>query len=144
MFCRCIRAFLLFALCMALLAVPQLLKDGPLFDGGAYYIFYSQSASSNAEITLSNAEDAAKTKRSIRGLTGESTVYAESEKAFSQAEKYGAKLLFCESVCGVVNYYYYSPRLGGAVALAGHAVNLHIAVREDGAAVGTPLIFGGY
>ena len=36
------------------------------------------------------------------------------------------------------------PRLGGAVLLGGRAVNLHIAVRGQGAAVGSPLIFGGY
>ena len=141
---KCISALFVLILCLALLIVPQLLGEGLLFDSGEVYIFYSGSASSGAQVTLSDGENAAKTKFLLKNVTGESTSYPQAERAFAQAEKYGAKLLFCESVCGVVNYYYYSPRLGGAVALAGHAVNLHIAVREDGAAVGTPLIFGGY
>lgn len=138
------RVFLLFLLCAGLLILPQIVGEGLLFDGGEYYIFYSDSASSNARITLSSAADAAETKKKLKGITGESVVYLDGEEAFLQAEKYGARLLFRESACGVTNYYYYSPRLGGAVDLLGYAVNLHIAIKEGGAAVGSPLIFGGY
>lgn len=141
---KCMAVFFLCAVCFALLAVPQFLGEGLLFDAGGVYIFYSRSESSGAEITLSCGEDAAGIKRGIRFLTGESTSYADAASAFAQAERYDARLLFSESAGGVDNYYYYSPRLGGAVRLYGHPVNLHIAVRAGGAAVGSPLIFGGY
>ena len=66
------------------------------------------------------------------------------EDAFAQAEKYGAKFLFSERAAEVTNYYYYSPRLCGGVEIGGALVNLHVAVRGEGASVGSPLIFGGY
>ena len=80
----------------------------------------------------------------LKNVTGESTSYGDRAAAFAQAEKYGAELVFTESAGGVTNYYYYTPRLGGAVLLGGKEVNLHVAVRGRGAAVGSPLIFGGY
>ena len=66
------------------------------------------------------------------------------ERAFAQAERYGARLLFCERAGDVVNYYYSAPALGGGVWLEGQPVNLHVAVRGQGACIGSPLIFGGY
>ena len=42
------------------------------------------------------------------------------------------------------NYYYSAPALGGGVWLEGQPVNLHVAVRGQGACIGSPLIFGGY
>lgn len=141
---KCLKTALLFFLCLALLILPQLLGEGLLFDAGETYIFYSGSASSGAQITIAEGSAAAQTKLFVRSRTGESTSYPQAERAFAQAEKYGAELLFTESAGGVTNYYYYSARLGGAVMLGGYAVNLHVAVRGQGAAVGSPLIFGGY
>ena len=141
---KCLAAFAAFVLSLAALLVPQLLGEGLLFEPGAYYIFYAGSAGSDAHITLVGADEAAAAKRGIRSLTGESTAYADETSAFAAVEKYGAALVFCERAGGVENYYYYSPRLGGAVGLGGRAVNLHVAVAEGRSAVGSPLIFGGY
>jgi hypothetical protein len=57
---------------------------------------------------------------------------------------YQAEIVKIERVYGAVSYYAYSPKLGGGVAVDGKKVNLHIAVGETQAAVGTPLIFGGF
>lgn len=141
---KCVSAFFVLLLCLALLVIPQVLGEGLLFDAGEIYIFYSGSSSSGAQVTLADGENAARVKITVRSLTGESTSYKDASAAFAQAEKYDARLLFTESAGEVRNYYYYSPRLGGAVLLGGRAVNLHIAVRGQGAAVGSPLIFGGY
>lgn len=128
----------------ALLVLPQMLDKNLLFAGAESYIFYTGSQSSNAQITLAEGEDAARVKFFLAGVTGESARYESAESAFAQAERYGAKLLFCERAAEVTNYYYYSPRLCGGVELGGALVNLHVAVRGAGASVGSPLIFGGY
>ena len=75
-------------------------------------------------------------------VAGESARYA-GDRCEGIREQFSARLLFTEEVCGVVNYYLYSPRLGEGVVLNGFLVNLHIAVGEEQTAVGTPLIFGG-
>ena len=128
----------------ALLVLPQMLDKNLLFAGAESYIFYTGSQSSNAQITLADGEDAARVKFFLSDVTGESARYESAESAFAQAERYGAKLLFCERAADVTNYYYYSPRLCGGVELGGALVNLHVAVRGEGASVGSPLIFGGY
>ena len=52
--------------------------------------------------------------------------------------------MFTETEGGVTNYYLYSEKLGEGIALGGYVVNLHIAVRGERTAVGTPMIFGGF
>lgn len=128
----------------ALFVLPQMLDKNLLFAGAESYIFYTGCQSSNAQITLADGEDAARVKFFLAGVTGESARYESAESAFAQAERYGAKLLFCERAADVTNYYYYSPRLCGGVEIGGALVNLHVAVRGAGASVGSPLIFGGY
>lgn len=128
----------------ALFVLPQMLYKNLLFAGAESYIFYTGSQSSNAQITLAEGEDAARVKFFLSDVTGESARYESAESAFAQAERYGAKLLFCERAAEVTNYYYYSPRLCGGVEIGGALVNLHVAVRGAGASVGSPLIFGGY
>ncbi len=128
----------------ALFVLPQMLDKNLLFAGADSYIFYTGSQNSNAQITLADGEDAARVKFFLAGVTGESARYESAESAFAQAERYGAKLLFCERAAEVTNYYYYSPRLCGGVEIGGALVNLHVAVRGAGASVGSPLIFGGY
>lgn len=132
------------AVLAALLFLVQFLDEAPLFAGAQSYLFYSRSASSQAEIVWADAEDAARVRRSLFGRTGESAVFDSAEGALAQAEEYGAQLLFCERAGDVTNYYYYSPRLGGCVYVAGFAVNLHVALRGEGGCAGSPLIFGGY
>lgn len=128
----------------ALLVLPQMLDKNLLFAGAESYIFYTGSQSSNAQMTLAEGENAARVKFFLSDVTGESARYESAEDAFAQAEKYGAKFLFSERAAEVTNYYYYSPRLCGGVKIGGALVNLHVAVRGEGASVGSPLIFGGY
>ncbi len=132
------------ALLAALLFFVQFSDEAPLFAGAQRYHFYTRSADSQACIVCADAEEAARVRRSLFGRTGESAVFADAEEALSQAERYGARLLFSERAGDVTNYYYYSPHLGGCVYVAGRAVNLHVALRGEGGCVGSPLIFGGY
>ena len=90
----------------ALFVLPQMLDKNLLFAGAESYIFYTGSQSSNAQITLAEGEDAARVKFFLAGVTGESARYESAESAFAQAERYGAKLLFCERAADVTNYYY--------------------------------------
>lgn len=141
---RSVLPLLAAAALVALLFFVQFLDEAPLFAGAQSYLFYSHTASSQAEIVYADAESAARVRRSLLGRTGESAVFARAEDALAQADAYGALLLFTESAGDVTNLYYYSPRLGACVYVAGYAVNLHIALRGEGGCVGSPLIFGGY
>lgn len=127
-----------------LLFVPQVLNKSLLFEGAESYIFYTHSQSSNAQITLADAEQAPRVKLFLGELTGESAVYGDAASAFAQVKRYGGKLRFKESAADVANYYYYASSLGGGVELCGFLVNLHVAVRGGRASIGSPVIFGGY
>ena len=129
---------------LALLVAPQLLDRRLLFQGAESYVFYTQSASSQAEMLFADAEHAASVKLTASRLTGESATFATAEEALAQAERYGARLLFTQTTGDVVDRYYYSPQLGAGVRLQGHTVNLHISVRGGSGCAGSPLIFGGY
>ena len=78
----------------------------------------------------------------------EETLPEAGASAFAFAEDfisaYDAKLCFAEEIGGTLSFYCYSPRLKGGVILNGRKINLHIAVRAESVAVGTPIIFGGY
>lgn len=129
---------------LALLVAPQLLDRRLLFQGAESYVFYTQSASSQAEMLFADAEHAASVKLTASRLTGESAAFATAEEALAQAERYNARLLFTQTTGNVVDRYYYSPHLGAGVRLQGHTVNLHISVRGESGSAGSPLIFGGY
>lgn len=112
------------------------------FSGGekTYYLY---SASSQAEMReeLSFGD--------LFFVRGESAVYrteGEDAEKFAEelAEKYRAELLFEEKAGGTLSGYYYSPLLKGGTTIGGKFVNLHIAIRADGVAAGTPVIFGGW
>lgn len=122
------------------------LMHSSTFAGGesTYYLY---SASSQAEIrsTLSLAD--------LAHLKGESAVYVgvQSETGESAEEvvkritaAYRAEICFVEEIGGTASFYCYSGDLKDGVILNGKKVNLHIAVRADSVAVGTPIIFGGY
>ena len=114
------------------------LTRSPVFSGRQYE--FSAGASSSAGIV--RTEEPALYKL-FHAVAGESARFAgdASEELLS---RFRAQVLFIEKVCGVVNYYCYSPVLEGGVVLGGKTVNLHIAVGEDVTAAGTPVIFGGF
>lgn len=55
-----------------------------------------------------------------------------------------AEILFEEKVCGVISYYAYSPKISDGVYLQGQKVNLHVAVCDSRAVIGSPIIFDGF
>lgn len=116
------------------------LLNVPLFAQGSAYTFYLGASSSSLAVVTRTP---VLTKLLLGETAGESTVY-EGNCYEELKERYRAELLFSEEACGTVNYYLYSPVLGGGVMLDGYLVNLHVAVSERGTAAGSPLIFGGF
>ena len=109
----------------------------PVFARGEGYEVYYTASSSGQAVRGSFFEK-------LKSVTaGESVRYA-GNKVAEIATDFRAELLFTEEACGVENYYFYSPELGGAVMINGNPVNLHIAYGGEQTAVGTPLIFGGF
>ena len=116
-----------------------LLLHAPVFAGGfGYELYYGDSSS-----CLLKRTDEPLFDKLAGGVMGESARYAGDRYEEIKA-RFHAELLFEEDVCGVKNYYLYSPDLGGGVYLNGYLVNLHIATGKEETAAGTPLIFGGY
>lgn len=69
---------------------------------------------------------------------------SNEEIAVEIATRYGATILFEETVDGVVSYYAYTSRWQEGLYINGRKVNLHIAIGEGRLAVGTPIIFDGF
>lgn len=114
------------------------LHRSPVFAAGEGYEVYG-GASSSALVT--RTENPFLHKLTAQSA-GESVRY--SSDCYEELKtQYGAELLFTEESCGVKNYYLYSPCFSDCVRLNGYCVNLHIAVRGEQTAVGSPLIFGG-
>lgn len=123
--------------CMVLLF---LLCRAPVFERGEEHTFYLGDSSSAFSVRT-NAP--VRAKLLLGDVKGESVVY-DGDQYEKLKEKFRAKLLFSETVCGVTSYYLHSPLLGKGLELNGHIVNLHIAVSGEKTAAGTPLIFGGW
>lgn len=116
-----------------------LLYHAPVFEAGEGYTFHFGANSSAQFSTASSPFE----KILLGEVKGESVQY-EGNQLLSLQKRFRAKLLFTEEICGVKNYYFYSPCLKDAVLLEGHAVNLQIALSEEKTVAGTPIIFGGY
>ena len=114
------------------------LTRSPVFAGENYE--FSAGASSSAEIVHT---DNPALYKLFHAVAGESARY-KGDVSEELLARFQARILFIENVCGIVNYYCYSPVLSGGVALGGEVVNLHIAVGECMTAAGTPVIFGGF
>ncbi len=124
--------------CFTLVAAVWLMRKAPLFAGASNYTLYLGTSSAGQIVTSSPAKD--KLCYSVRGESGE----YEGDCYEQLKNKFQAKLLLSEEACGVKNYYLYSPKLGKTIKIGGKNVNLHVAVKENTTAVGTPIIFGGY
>ena len=105
--------------------------------------FYLDSASSQArqkeKITLAE----------LSRVRGESVRFSIDEGAGETLveellKEYGGKIVLVEEACGVRSYYCYTPRISRRVFVEGKPVNLHIALAKTQAAVGSPIIFGGF
>ena len=59
-------------------------------------------------------------------------------------QEYQAEIVQREYVNGIACYYAYAPYLYKGICIDGKIVNLHIAIGQGRATVGTPMIFGGF
>ena len=127
-------------LCVVSALFALALHSAPVFDRGEGYEI-SLGASSSAEQIVTERPLLLKMFKS--DAQGESVRY-DGDRYEELKKAFDAELLFTETEGGVTNYYLYSPKLSGGIALNGYLVNLHVAVRENRTAVGTPIIFGGF
>lgn len=127
-------------LCVLAALFALALYSSPVFERGEGYEI-SLGASSSAEQIVT--DNPLLVKMLYSGTKGESVRY-EGDRYGELKNAFDAELLFTETEGNVTNYYLYSPKLGGGIALGGYLVNLHIAVRENRTAAGTPIIFGGF
>lgn len=132
-----IKGIAIIGACIACGAFAYALTRSPVFDGEGYELY---TGTSSAGVIVTDAPAAVKL---ILPVAGESARW-EGDRAAELLERFDAKVLFCEEVCGTRNYYCSSPLLGEGVLLRGVRVNLHIAVSGSRTAAGTPVIFGGF
>lgn len=113
------------------------------FDGARAFYLHSASSQSLMKTTLGLSD--------IDDIRGESVTiertFSDGERTAFVAEileKYDAEIII-EEACGeVVSYYCYTPNFRERVYVNGKAVNLHIAIAANRAALGVPLVFGGF
>jgi hypothetical protein len=111
-------------------------------DGQRTFYVYAPSSKACVRTSLSIGE--------IFFVTGEcveqefSSVTVAKAYAKTIVERYRAVVLFEEEIDGIKCLYAYAEGFGNGVTVYGKRVNLHIAVKNNRCAVGTPMIFGGY
>ena len=132
-----IKGIAIIGACIACGAFAYALTRSPVFDGEGYELY---TGTSSAGVIVTDAPAAVKLTLPV---AGESARW-EGDRAAELLERFDARVLFCEEVCGTRNYYCSSPLLGEGVLLHGVRVNLHIAVSGSRTAAGTPVIFGGF
>lgn len=132
-----IKGIAIIGVCIACGAFAYALTRSPVFDGEGYELY---TGTSSAGVIVTDAPAAVKLPLPV---AGESARW-EGDRAAELLERFDARVLFCEEVCGTRNYYCSSPLLGEGVLLRGVRVNLHIAVSGSRTAAGTPVIFGGF
>ncbi len=132
-----IKGIAIIGACIACGAFAYALTRSPVFDGEGYELY---TGTSSAGVIVTDAPAAVKLTLPV---AGESARW-EGDRAAELLERFDARVLFCEEVCGTRNYYCSSPLLGEGVLLRGVRVNLHIAVSGSRTAAGTPVIFGGF
>ncbi len=132
-----IKGIAIIGACIACGAFAYALTRSPVFDGKDYEL-YTGTSSDEIIVTDTPAID-----KFVTPVAGESARW-EGDRAAELLERFDARVLFCEEVCGTRNYYCSSPLLGEGVLLRGVRVNLHIAVSGSRTAAGTPVIFGGF
>ncbi len=119
------------------------------------HTFYLYSASSQAlqkeQITLYELSNlrGESVRFPLDGKTNGSTdgsAYGNEGETLVKAllETYGGEVVLVEEACGVRSYYCYTPHISKRVFIERKPVNLHIAIGKTQAAVGSPIIFGGF
>ena len=133
-----IKAFIVTAAMIGCIVFAYALVHAPVFERGERYEFYTGTSSEEVVLARSPLE-----KLILSDIAGESVRYT-GDRAEELIDRFHAEVLLVEKAAGVTNYYCYTSALKGGVLLAGHIVNLHIAVSAKQTAAGTPVIFGGF
>ncbi len=126
-----------------LLAALCVLPVRTAFAGSSSYKFFVGDTSKDCRVITANPRSALLTRLTLTGVCGECAVYPPDYDYENLMKDLGAEVVFCEELSDSVNYYC-TARLPYRVELYGREINLHICVKEDGIAAGTPIIFGGY
>lgn len=122
-------------------------------DGERTFYLYSASSQALCKKTLSFTDVFFVQGESVRflwkkqgfgGATTSSVNGSQTALAEEIANYFGAEILFIEKTNGTLSVYCHSGQMQGGVRLQGEWVNLHIALRGQTCAVGTPLIFDGF
>ena len=119
----------------------SLMEQRVCFGNGENITFYCGNSSSNCRI-VEAGETPIVTKITLNDICGESAEYKDFNLEEFLREVNG-EILFCEELSDSVNYYCKAD-LPYSINLYGKEINLHICLREDGAKVASPIIFGGY
>lgn len=67
--------------------------------------------------------------------------FTDYQKILSE---FSATVKFTENAEGITSFYAYSPKIKTYILLKGERINLHIALRNAGMKIGSPLIFGSF
>lgn len=111
------------------------------FSGGKNHRFICGSSSADC-FEYQTGKFCEAERLAVKDVCGESAEYDDFDlDSFLRSVQ--GKVLFCERAENTVNYYC-SAKLPYSVYIKGYTVNLQICLRENGAKVGTPIIFGGY
>ncbi len=113
----------------------------PQIKGERTFYLYSASSQARQKENITLAE--------LSWVRGESVRFTIDEGAGETLvkellEECGGEIVLVEEACGVLSYYCYTPSISRRTFVEGKPVNLHIALTKTQAAVGSPIIFGGF
>lgn len=77
-------------------------------------------------------------------ISGQSLLTEDKNYVDNFLKDRDCKILFTETVDGIVLKYYYTPKISGYRSINGKKVNVQTAEKDGKFTLGTPLIYGGY
>lgn len=81
----------------------------------------------------------------VNKMKGESCKIPVKEFDFDKfIEYFSAEKVITETLSGTTSYYFTSEKLKNYVLINGQKINLHIAINNEYAVIGYPIIYGGY
>ena len=138
---RAVKTCAMIILAAIVAATAAALPKRTAFECGTSYTFFVGRDSADCRAVTVDL-GAQIVRLALADVCGESTVFDRLDIDGFLSEVNG-EIVFCEELSDSVNYYC-TADLPYSVELYGREINLHICVRDDGVAVGSPIIFGGY
>lgn len=134
-----LKKFYVTALSIILIMFLTILNNPPAF------FSYSQSRTVYTGTSSTSVFEEYSQYAVVNKAKGESCVLPISEFNLDEIIKYFcAEKVITERINGTVSYYFISPKLKTCENIKGKKVNLHIAINNEYAVLGTPIIYGGY